>query len=296
MKNITPFLWFDQKAEEAINFYTCAFTDSQIAKLRFYGSEGPGKKDTVKSAVFRLSGVEFMAIDGGPVFSFTPAVSFFVRCDTEQEADELWRKLSDGGKVLMAYDNYPFLEKYGWIQDKFGVSWQLALVSGAQKIVPLLMYTGAQNARAEEAMNFYVSIFPDSSIATVAKYGPGEGGTEGSVKHGRFALGGQEFMAMDSSIEHDFNFTPAISLMVQCETQQEIDKFWEALSADGGEQGVCGWLKDKFGVSWQVIPTILEEMLDDHDAVKAKRVMQAMLAMKKIDIEGLRKAQATDNL
>ena len=232
----------------------------------------------------------------GPQFALTPAISFFVNCNTEQEADELWRKLSDGGKVLMAYDNYQFLAKYGWVQDKFGVSWQLALVSGAQKIVPLLMYTGAQNARAEEAMNFYVSIFPDSAIDTVAKYGPGEGGTEGSVKHGRFSLGGRELMAMDSNIEHDFNFTPAISLIVECETQQEIDKFWEALSADGGEQGVCGWLTDKFGVSWQVVPVVLDEMLEDHDEAKAQRVLQAMLAMKKIDIEELRRAQTTDNL
>jgi len=290
MKNITPFLWFDNQAEKALNFYISVFKDARIKNLKFYGKEGPGKEGTVKSCTFILEGLEIMAIDGGPEFHFTPAISFFINCDTEFEADELWNKLSNEGTALYDMDKRPFGTRYGWLQDKFGIFWQINLISSAQKIVPFLTFAGKQSGRAQEAVEFYVSVFDHSDIIAIYLYQADEGGVEGKVKHCRFLLYDQEFLAMDGGAEKDLEFNPATSLFVQCETQEEIDSFWEKLSAQGGEQGVCGWLTDRFGVSWQVVPAALDGWLNDSDSERAKRVMDALLKMRKIEIEGLRQA------
>lgn len=154
-----------------------------------------------------------------------------------------------------------------------------------QKITPFLWFDG----NAEEAMNFYVSIFKNSKILSVSRYGEAGPGPKGTVMTGTFQLEGQQFIALNGGPQ--FSFTPAISLFVNCETQQEVDELWEKLSA-GGEQGRCGWLKDKFGLSWQIIPAALTKLLSDPDPAKSKRVMQAMLQMNKIDIEGLSRAYA----
>jgi predicted 3-demethylubiquinone-9 3-methyltransferase (glyoxalase superfamily) len=289
IQKITPFLWFDDKAEEAANFYTSIFRNSKIEGVTRYGDAGPGPKGTVMIVDFQLAGQAFIALNGGPEYTFTPAISFFVNCETQQEIDELWNELSRGGTVLMELDTYPFSEKFGWVEDKFGVSWQLNLASRAQKITPFLMYVGEQHGKAEEAMHFYLSLFKNSSILKIERYGSGEEEPEGTVKHAIFTLDGQEFMAVGSSGPHPFTFTPAISFAVNCKTQQEVDELWEKLT-EGGEEVACGWLKDRYGVSWQIVPTVLIEMLQDKDSEKALRVTQAMFQMKKIDIKTLQEA------
>ncbi len=152
-----------------------------------------------------------------------------------------------------------------------------------QKIVPFLWF----NDQAEEAMNHYISIFPDSKVVNVMRYGDAGPGPKGTVMSVTFQLAGREFMALNGGPQ--FKFTEAISLFVKCETQEEVDELWAKLS-EGGEAGPCGWLKDKYGLSWQIVPTALGEMLQDQDAEKANRVMEAMLQMSKIDIAGLRRA------
>jgi predicted 3-demethylubiquinone-9 3-methyltransferase (glyoxalase superfamily) len=152
-----------------------------------------------------------------------------------------------------------------------------------QKIVPFLWF----DDQAEEAMNHYISIFPDSKVVSVTRYGDAGPGPKGTVMTVTFQLAGQEFIALNGGPQ--FKFTEAISLSVNCQTQEEVDELWEKLS-EGGEQGPCGWLKDKYGLSWQINPTALGEMLQDPDAEKSNRVMQAMLQMSKIDIAGLRRA------
>jgi predicted 3-demethylubiquinone-9 3-methyltransferase (glyoxalase superfamily) len=152
-----------------------------------------------------------------------------------------------------------------------------------QKITTFLWFDN----QAEEAMNFYCSLFKDSKILTVSRYGEAGPGPKGQVMTGTFQLNGQEFMALNGGPE--FKFTEAISLFVNCETQHEVDELWEKLSA-GGEEGPCGWLKDKYGLSWQIVPTLLGKLLGDKDAAKAQRVMQAMLKMKKIDTRVLQQA------
>ena len=152
------------------------------------------------------------------------------------------------------------------------------------KISPFLWF----DTQAEEAAKFYVSVFPGSKITKVSRYGEGGPGPKGSVMVVEFVLDGQTVLALNGGPQ--FKFNEAISLNVDCKDQAEVDRYWKALGADGGEEGPCGWLKDKFGLSWQVNPTILTEMLDDPDPKKAKRVMDAMMKMKKIEIPILKKA------
>jgi predicted 3-demethylubiquinone-9 3-methyltransferase (glyoxalase superfamily) len=161
------------------------------------------------------------------------------------------------------------------------------MTKNLQKITPNLWFDN----QAEEAANFYVSIFKNSKIGDITRYGEAaaeiSGKPKGSVMTITFQIEGQEFTALNGGPQ--FKFTEAISLLVNCETQQEVDELWEKLS-QGGEEGPCGWLKDKYGVSWQVVPRILDEMIRDPDPVKAERVMKAMLQMQKIDIAGLQQA------
>ena len=293
IQKIVPHLWFDNQAEEAVNFYVSIFKKSNIGSISRYGESGAKisgmSQGTVLTVTFSLEGQEFMALNGGPVYKFTPAISFYVKFGTTQEIDTLWHKLSVDGTILMALDKYPFSTKYGWLQDKYGVSWQLNVESGGQKITPLFTFVGKQNGKAEEAMNFYSSLFENSRIISISRYRAGDGDIEGNVNHGVFSLGGQEFMAMESSMNHPFTFNPAISFLVNCDTQEEIDYLWEKLTA-GGEEVQCGWLSDKYGVSWQIVPTVLGKMMVDKDAKKTERVMQALLPMKKLDIGILQQA------
>ncbi|ASS74316.1 hypothetical protein CIG75_04490 [Tumebacillus algifaecis] len=152
-----------------------------------------------------------------------------------------------------------------------------------QKINPFLWFDG----NAEEAINFYISIFKNSKITSISRHGEDESGAEGAFISATFQLDGQDFMALNGGPH--FTFSPAISFFVNCETQEEVDELWEKLSADGEKQR-CGWLQDKFGVSWQIIPTVLGELLQSPDAVKAEKVMKAMLQMDKIDIASLKQA------
>ena len=293
-QKITPFLWFDNEAEEAVNFYTTLFNKSKIKIVTRYGEEGAKasgrEKGTVMTVSFQIEGQEFTAINGGPVFKITPTISFFINCDSPEEIDRLWAKLSDGGEIFMELNKYPFSEKYGWVKDKFGVSWQLILPGREQKIAPCLMFTGEQHKKAEEAIRFYTSVFENSDILQLERYKAGQG-PEGAVVHAKFTLGGQEFIAMDSHTPLPYNFNPAISFVVNCQTQEEVDYYWEKLTEDADEGAQqCGWLADKYGVSWQVVPSTLGKLLSDPDVTKSGKVMQAMLQMKKIDIKTLQKA------
>lgn len=291
MQKIVPFLWFDSEAEEAAGFYTSIFGASSIDKVSHYGKEGANisgrPEGSVMTVEFELEGEEFIALNGGPYFKFSPAVSFFVSCGTEDEADRLFDKLSEGGTVLMELGEYPFSKKFGWLEDKYGVSWQINLGSRRQKISPFLMYFGEQYGKAEEAIDFYVSLVGNSSVTAMSRYGAGEEGREGTVMQATFSLGGVEFMAFDSWIDHPFTFTPAISFVVNCETQDEIDRLWDGLS-EGGVKQQCGWLQDRYGISWQITPAALCEMM--RDPSKAEKVMEALLKMKKLDIAELWRA------
>lgn len=276
MKNqIYPCLWFDRKAKEAAEFYCSVFNDTHMIT------------DNPMVALFQADGQKFMCLNGGPMFTPNPSISFFVVCETMDEAEQAWNKLQDGGNVLMPLDKYAWSEKYGWVQDKFGVSWQLSygkMQEVGQKFTPTFLFTGNQAGKAEEAIQFYTSVFDDSSIVGILKYTAEDEDVEGTVKHAQFKLGQQVFMAMDSSMPHNFAFNEGISLVVECNNQQEIDFYWNTLTK-GGEESMCGWLKDRYGVSWQIVPAMLGSLINDPE--KGQRVVQAFMQMKKFDIEKL---------
>ena len=290
MEKITPHLWFDNNAEEAAKFYTSIFKDSRLKNVTTLHNTPSG---TVEIFTVEVLGQEFTLISAGPLFKFNPSVSFLVACSTKDEVDELWKKLSEGGTALMDLGEYPFSEKYGWVQDKYGLSWQIMFMGDhkiKQRIIPTLIFVGKQNGKAEEATNFYSSVFGNSRVGDILRYSKGEEpDKEGTVKHASFMLEDQAFAAMDSAREHNFAFNEAISFMVHCNTQKEIDYYWEKLSAYP-EAEQCGWLKDKYGLSWQIVPNIMDGMLKVNDKKKIGRVTEAFLQMKKLDIAKLKEA------
>jgi predicted 3-demethylubiquinone-9 3-methyltransferase (glyoxalase superfamily) len=297
MQKITPHLWFDKEAREAAEFYTSLFPDSKVTNITTLHDTPSGDSDIVS---FELAGQSFMAISAGPLFKFNPSVSFFVNFDPSRDKDArtnldtLWERLSQGGTVLMPLDKYPFSERFGWVQDKYGLSWQLILTDpeGEERpfIVPSLMFVGEVAGRAEEAVNHYLSIFKNSKLGVIARYGPGqETDPEGTVMFADFMLEGQWYAAMDSAYAHNFAFNEAISFLVDCDSQAEIDYYWERLSAVP-ESEQCGWLKDKFGVSWQISSGALRKMLTNGTREQVDRLTQAFLPMKKLEVAELEKA------
>ena len=290
MQKISPFLWFDKEAVKAAQFYISAFPGSKIHQTTVLENTPSG---TVEVVSLELLGHSFTLMAAGPRFKFTPAISFMAVCNSREEVDSLWEKLSAGGSALMPLDRYPFSERYGWVQDKHGVSWQVILMGEhqpAQRIVPTLLFAGALAGKAEEAIRFYASVYRDSSVGDIVRYAKGEEPDhEGTVKHAMFRIEGQDFAAMDSARAHDFTFNEAISLEVLCENQKEIDHYWGKLSADEKAEQ-CGWLKDRYGISWQIVPRVLNKMLSDKDPKKVERVTQAFLKMKKFDIAALQRA------
>ena len=295
-QKIVPSLWFDTQAEEAAQLYTSLFKNSQIRETFRYSSAGEeihGKEPgTVMTVDFELDGYKVTGLNGGPEFKFNPSVSFFANCQSKEEVDELWEALSQGGSVLMELAAYPFSDRYGWLSDRYGLSWQINLAreAGATPITPSLMFVGDRAGQAEEAINFYASVFPSSEVGELFRYTEGqEPDKAGTVAYGPFSLAGQDFGAMDSAREHDFSFNEAISFVVNCKDQKEVDYYWGKLSAVP-ESEVCGWLKDKFGVSWQIVPTVLYELISSSDRASADRAMEAMLKMKKLDIAQLEAA------
>ena len=289
MQKITPHLWFDTEAVEAADYYSSALPDSKVTNVTTIHDTPSGDTDIVS---FELMGQSFMAISAGPLFKFTPAASFLISCTTKEEVDTLWARLSEGS-VHMPLESYPFSERYGWTEDRYGLSWQIMLVGeeqAGQRITPTLMFVGKVCGKAEEAINLYTSVFPHSEVGPILRYDKSEEpDEEGTIKYASFLLDGQEFAAMDSARDHDFGFNEAISFLVSCETQEEIDHYWDSLSAVP-EAEQCGWLKDRYGLSWQVVPSAMDEMLRGGTKEQMARVTEAFLKMKKFDLAELRRA------
>ena len=296
MQTITPFLWFDDQAQEAVAMYTRAFDGSRSGGATRYDAASAEASDrpagSVMTLPFELEGLQLVALNGGPAFKPTPAISFFVDCPSAADVDALWEALSDGGSTLMPLDAYPFNDRFGWLADRWGFSWQLTLAQdrSERRIRPFLMYIDGPEGRAEAAMELYTSVFDDSRVVDIARHEAGQPmAHEGTVSFGAFELAGQPFIALDSAEGHAFTFNEALSLQVTCEDQDEVDRLWNALSADP-EAERCGWLKDRFGVSWQIVPEVLPKLLGGPDRDASQRATEAMLQMKKLDIAELQAA------
>lgn len=288
---ITPHLWFDTQAKAAAEFYVEIFPNSALKQLTVLHDTPSGDCDLV---TFELAGQPFQAISAGPFFTPNPSISFSVNCATVAQVDALWARLSDGGLALMPLDAYPFNPRFGWVQDRFGISWQIGVMAGEQRdlpsIAPFLLFTGSNFGRAAEAIRFYTAVFHNAHPGQIA-YNPAAPAADGSptVLVADFQLEGQRFAISESGEAHNFTFNEAISFIVSCETQAEIDYYWERLSAlPEAEQ--CGWLKDKFGVSWQITPTAMDEMMRNGTPDQIARVTQTFLPMKKLDLAEIERA------
>ena len=277
--NIHPCIWYDGNAKAAAEFYCTLFPNSKITS------------DTPLVVNFELHAQKFMGLNGGPMFKTNPSISFMVISESDEEVGELWKQLSDGGFVMMPLDKYPWSEKYGFVQDKFGLSWQIMKGKYSdvnQKITPAFLFVGNNYGKAEAAVKFYAEVFPASSINGILLYPENAGEQAGKVQHSQFILDGKVFMAMDGFGAHEFAFNEGISFVVECKDQKEIDYFWDTLTRDGGKESRCGWLVDKFGVSWQIIPNNIGQLMSKPG--KAQQVMQAIMAMNKLDMAALEKA------
>lgn len=291
MQKIVPHLWYDKEAKEAALFYMSLFDDSRLLNVTVIKNTPSGDVDSVH---FELAGQQFAAISAGPDFKFNPSISLMVACSSAEEVDTKWQALSEGGTELMALGEYPFSKRYGWIIDRFGLSWQLMLPESGravQKITPNLLFSNDVCGKAEEAVKFYTGIFADSHISTVSKYGPGEAASpKAKVNYAAFKLCGLDFSAMDNGYDAPFSFNEAFSLVIKCKDQQEIDAYWTLLSAEP-EAEQCGWVKDKYGVSWQITPNNMEMLLSVGTADEIRRITEAMLKMKKLNIAALDEAR-----
>ena len=247
---------------------------------------------------FALHGQPFMAISAGPLFKFNPSVSFIVNFDASRDPqarerlDATWARLFEGGKALMPLDAYPFSPRFGWVEDRYGVSWQLLLSgplsdpSGEPRpaIMPALMFTGEVCGKAEAAGAFYRSVFDGSRAGLLLPWPEGSSPDQpGTVMYSDFRLGESWFAATDSAHPHGFGFNEAISFVVTCRDQGEIDRHWAQLSSVP-EAEQCGWCKDRYGLSWQVTPAVLDDLMTSGDQALVNRVTRAFLDMKKLDV------------
>ena len=278
---ITPAIWCDGTADEAAQFYTDVFRDTSIAE------QAPGIVTTVSIHGFRLS-----LINGGNQYAPNPSISCILNFDPllfggEEQAraylDELYKRLSTGG-VLMELGEYPFSPRYAWVRDRFGMTWQLMLTDpdGDPRpfVIPSFMFGGTNHANAEEATDAWIALFDNSRRGVLYRYEEGGPLDAGTVMFTDFTLRGTWMAATDSGTFHDFTFTPGVSIIVSCRDQEEIDRYWAGLSAVP-EAERCGWCIDRWGVSWQVVPHNIAELMAD--AATRDKVLQ----MGKIDLAKL---------
>jgi predicted 3-demethylubiquinone-9 3-methyltransferase (glyoxalase superfamily) len=291
MQKIVPHLWFDKEAKEAAMFYTSLFDQSKLLSETVIGDTPSGDTEIIN---FELAGQQFAAISAGPYFKFNPSISLMVACNSLEEVNTKWKALSEGGTELMPLGEYPFSKWYGWIQDRYGLSWQLMLVDSGQavqKITPNLLFSNDACGKAEEAVKYYVEVFENSEPGMISRYGNDEAqSSKAQVNYAAFKLCGVDFSAMDNAFDVDFTFNEAFSLIVNCNDQKEIDYYWDKLSAVP-EAEQCGWVKDQFGVSWQIVPSNMDEILLSGTKEEIQRVTEAFLKMKKFDLKSLEQAR-----
>ncbi|CAG7912603.1 hypothetical protein SSCS72_00347 [Mammaliicoccus sciuri] len=290
-QRIVPHLWFDNEAQEAVDYYMQTFPESEIISDVTFTDTPSGD---AKQLTFNIFGYKFMAINAGPYFTKNPSISFTVLFNQSEAAllDKVWTALAHNGKIMMELDTYDFSEKYGWLEDQFGVSWQLLITDQPfdDRIRPSFMFINNNVGRAEEAINYYTSVFKNSGGISKFYYPEGmDPDKPDTLAHAEFKLEDQYFVALDSAHKHEFNLNEGISLMLFLEDQQEIDYYWDKLSTVP-EAEQCGWVKDQFGVSWQIVPKIMDQMAEEGTPEQISNVTKAFLKMKKFDVETLIKA------
>lgn len=272
--SIYPCLWFDTKGAEAAAFYCSVFSNTKMISQNPIVSK------------FELDGTMFMTLNGGPKYGVNEAVSYYVYCSSEEEITRLSNILSEDGKILMPLGKYNWAEQYIWVIDRYGVNWQLDRkdINSSQKIVPSCLFSLHKKTWVLDAIRYYTSIVENSKILLTSPYAPEANLPQGSLLFAQFKLNDFIMNAMSNPMDQGFDFTPGNSFVIECDTQEEIDHYWDELGKDGRYE-MCGWLVDKMGISWQIVPRILGKLMSNPD--KAKNVMNAFLKMQKFDIATL---------
>lgn len=291
MAKIVPNIWCDGHAEESAAFYASVLPNTTGAVLARYPDTGlpafqqqmAGKPLTAEVVI---DGYQVILINAGPEFPPNPSISLLLTFDPTRDPDatatldRVWAGLADGGEVLRPLGEYPFSPRYGWVRDRYGMTWQLILRADDQPPRPFVMgamlFCGAAQNRAGPALELYTWLFDDAEVGVRQTYPEASGAAAaGAVRYADFAVGEQWFAVMDAADTEDFSFTCGVSFQVNCADQAEIDRYWEVLSTvPAAEQ--CGWCVDRFGVSWQVVPADMEAVMVTPEAYTA------MLGMKKI--------------
>ena len=290
MQKIYPCIWLKERADEAAKFYVSLFENSTIGFTSYVGKSGAeisGQKvGSVLTVDLEIGGQSMQLLNGGTYYKLNPSTSIYVWCETEKEIDHLWKNLSAQGTVLFELQKYPWAEKYGWCTDRFGLSWQLMIGKGPAKIAPALLFTGEAYGKGEKAVNFYLSKFKNSKIEFMHK-----DPSTNTVLHSVFKLDGVPFVLMEgpSKGKEEMGLNGAMSFVINCKDQNEIDIYWNSIKRAGSPEA-CGWIEDEFGVSWQVVPTMMIELLKDSNTQKVESMMAAMMKMEKLEIELLKNA------
>ena len=272
MKNkLIPAIWYDQNGLEAFDYYTAVFPNSDIYK----------SNPVVIQA--SIAGLDFIGINGGPMFKPNPSISFMVVFESKEALQQAWDQLIQGSNILMPLTHYPFSAYYGWLEDRFQVSWQFYLGKLAdvnnQAVVPTLMFGSKHQGQCQEALDFYQKLFSDFELQGILKYT--EGQYQGQIQHAQFRILGTTMAAMDSGVPQDFTFDEGVSLTITCKDQEEIDYYWDSICREGKESQ-CGWCQDVYGVNWQIVPENMDFLMENH-----LHAGQRLMKMRKINIAEL---------
>lgn len=280
--SVYPCIWAKENIKEIAAFYKNVFPDVEILS------------ENDLAIQCSIQSQKFLIMNGRTGIEINPSISFFAQFNTMEEVKKVWDYFIKEGSILMNLDKYPWSECYGWVADKFGINWQVMLwqkEDEGSKLSPSLMFVKANAGKAEAAINYYKSIFREFKSGGIARYEKGDTDVEGYIKHSQFYLDGCKLMAMDSSGDHPFQFNDGISLVKECDDQEEIDHYWNGFVAEG-KAGRCGWLKDKFGVSWQIVPKNMGKIMSE--AKDRKKIMEALMGMGKLEVEKLVEAGKGD--
>lgn len=290
MRQIAIQLCFNDQAEEAVKFYTSVFDNSEITReIHLPMPNG----DTV-AYDFMIENQAFSAFNGGPDFKMNPSFSVMVALDTADEVDALYEKLAEGGKDLMPLDKYPFSDRYAWVEDQFGLTWQLMASKGMpanHKVRVSLLFAGQYCGKAEQALNYYADIFQGAEPGHINYYQEGEAQDDrAKVNFAELNVGDQQLVFMDHGFGSDEEFTQAISFLIVAGAQSEVDYYWEKLSAHE-EAEAMGWLQDEYGVSWQVVPQAYFQIMETATEEQKKRVLDKLVKMKRMNVARLENAK-----
>lgn len=291
---IVPCIWLDHQAQEAARFYAATFPQGRVTATTHYPRDMRNPSNlpagSVLTVELELVGQRFTLLNGGPAYTPNATVSFFVDLPEQGQVDAIVEALRPGGQEMMELGSYPWSQRYAWIADRYGVSWQVMHVPQATPAIrPCLMFSDAVHGRAEEALRQYADVL-GGEILALEHYDPQAGPPE-TLVHGRARFGATELVTMDSHVKHGISFTEGVSLQVTAGDQETLDQLWDGLVA-GGQPSQCGWLTDRFGLSWQVVPDSTLRIWTSTDEAAKARAFQAMLGMVKLDGVALERAFA----